>query len=87
MNLILLIPLFTEISDGIPCRLLPVGVSVADCVVSRVLLLISCHVETHLLPIPLTLLPLALSRNVAFEGPYLRRWRMGGGGYEAGNNR
>lgn len=50
---------------------LPVRVSVAYRVVSRVLLLVSRDVKTHFLPVALALLPLALSRYVALRGARL----------------
>lgn len=65
-----------------PCLtlVLPVWVSVADCVMPGVLLLIPCHIKTDFLPIPFTLLSLTLSRNVALRGSHLWGWRMGDGG-------
>lgn len=47
---------------------LPVRVSVAYRVVSRVLLLVACYVEAHFLPVALPLLPLALGRYVTLRG-------------------
>lgn len=47
---------------------LPVRVSVAYRVVSRVLLLVSCYIEAHFLPVAFPLLPLALGRYVTLRG-------------------
>lgn len=47
---------------------LPVRVSVAYRVVPRVLLLVSCYIEAHFLPVALPLLPLALGRYVTLRG-------------------
>lgn len=59
---------------------LPVRVSVAYRVVSRVLLLVSCYVETHFLPVALPLLPLALGGYVTLGGVRLCRRGVGDGG-------
>lgn len=47
---------------------LPVRVSVAYRVVSRVLLLVPCYIEAHFLPVAFPLLPLALGRYVTLRG-------------------
>lgn len=46
----------------------PVGVPIADGVVTRVLLLISSHIETHFLAIAFAFLALAFSWDVALGG-------------------
>lgn len=50
---------------------LPVRVSVAYRIVSRVLLLVSRDVKTHFLPVALPLLALALGRYVTLSGARL----------------
>lgn len=50
---------------------LPVRVSVAYGIVSRVLLLVSRYIKTHFLPVALPLLPLALGRYVTLRGARL----------------